>query len=58
MYHIVNWITAIVSLSTALVFLPMVPTVLSELDDGLAKLRKLDVEAGAAARDTTMEAML
>jgi hypothetical protein len=54
----VNWITAIVSLVTALVFLPMVPTVMSELDDGLAKLRKLDEEAGAAARDTDMEAML
>jgi uncharacterized membrane protein len=55
-YHIVNWVTAIVSLLTALVFLPMVPTVMSELDDGLEKLRTLDVEAGYAG-DNAMSAL-
>ena len=47
-YMIVNWVTAIISLVTALVLLPMVPTIMSELDEGLARLRKLETAAGAA----------
>lgn len=56
-YQTVNWITAGVSLLTALTLLPMVPTVMSELDEGLARLRKLETTAGAAA-DCAMNAMV
>lgn len=47
-YVVVNWVTAFISLTTALTLLPMVPTIMSELDEGLARLRKLETAAGAA----------
>ena len=55
-YAVVNWITAGISLLTALVLLPMVPTIMSELDEGLARLRKLETAAGAAG-DCAMDVM-
>ena len=39
-YEIVNWVTAIVSLTTALVLFPMVLTIMSELDQGLKLLEQ------------------
>lgn len=57
-FFIVNWITAIVSITTAVSLLPMVPSLMSELDEGLERLRKLDevsqsagVSAKAAYKD-------
>jgi hypothetical protein len=55
-YYIVNWVTAIISLSTALILLPMVPTIMSELDEGLVRLRKLEATAGEAADCAMMAA--
>ena len=52
-FEVVNWITAVISLLTAVVLLPMVPTVMSELDQGLARLQLMDdevAEADAEAR--------
>ena len=43
-FHIVNWITAVASIVTAVALLPMVPTLMSEVDDGLQRLRKLEDE--------------
>ena len=43
-FHIVNWITAIVSIVTAVFLLPMVPTLMSEVDEGLERLQKLEDE--------------
>ena len=43
-HDVVNWITAGVSFATAAVLLPMVPTMMSELDRGLARLQTADEE--------------
>ncbi|CAB9507533.1 expressed unknown protein [Seminavis robusta] len=49
-FHVVNWITAFVSITTALFLLPMVPTLMSEIDDGLQRLQKLEEEAVKGAK--------
>jgi hypothetical protein len=49
-FHIVNWITAIVSIFTAVVLLPMVPTLMSQIDEGLERLKKLEDEICKGAK--------
>ena len=46
-HGVANWITAVVSLLTAVVLLPMVPTLMSELDQSLARLQKIDEDMEA-----------
>ncbi|CAB9507534.1 expressed unknown protein [Seminavis robusta] len=50
MFHVVQWITAIVSILTAVVLLPMIPVLMSEIDEGLERLQKLENEASKGAK--------
>ena len=50
LYDIVNWITAVISCVTALYLLPMIPNLMSSLDEGLENLRRLNEETEASKR--------
>lgn len=49
-FEIVNWITAVISLLTAAVLLPMVPTAMRDLDEGLRRLEALDEDVAGQSR--------
>ncbi|CAB9507535.1 expressed unknown protein [Seminavis robusta] len=57
LFHIVQWITAGVSIFTAVVLLPMIPLLMSEVDEGLERMRKLDREAAQGDKYTAMNIM-
>ena len=44
-FYITNWCTAFISLGTATYLIPLVPNLMSSLDEGLQELRRLNVES-------------
>ena len=49
-FEVVNFFTAVVSLSTCLYLLPLIPSVMSSLDEGLVALKTLNEELEASKR--------